>query len=245
LLVEKNGVRVAFLSYTFSLNNVPLPEGKDYLVNLTPLNKPDCDITPIREQIKIAKTEKKADVVIAMLHWGQEFESYPIRHYIDLGHELLEEGIDVIIGNHAHGLQPFEQHTFTDPYSGLEKRGLIFYALGDLLSWHPAKNTRLGCLAKIHLKKGHIGDTEITLVSGLELKPAYLYSAIRLEKCSDFRVLDLRTLALEVEQGIFNLPLTEKQKKEVLRLRALSEKVMPQAYGVPYMLNSGQLGSEG
>jgi poly-gamma-glutamate synthesis protein (capsule biosynthesis protein) len=230
LLVEKNGVRIAFLSYTFSLNNTPLPDGKEYLANLLPLNKAGCDITPIREQIKIAKTEKKADAVIALLHWGQEFESYPVRHFVDLGHELLEAGIDVIIGNHAHGLQPFEQYPFTDPYSGLEKQGLIFYALGDLLSWHPAKNTRLGCLAKIHLQKGHIGDTPVTLVSGLGLMPTYLYSAIRLEKCTDFRVLDLARLAEEIEAGTVTLPLTAKQKSEALRLRALSEKVMPQAY---------------
>jgi hypothetical protein len=40
----------------------------------------------------------------------------------------------------------------------------------------------------------------------------------------------LAVLAREIEQGTVSLPLTKNQKKEIIRLRSLSEKVMPQAY---------------
>ncbi|MDR2404575.1 MAG: CapA family protein [Spirochaetaceae bacterium] len=226
-VLERNGIRIAFISWTFSLNGKKIPPGKEYLVNHLRLNMPGCDIWPIKDQIRVAKEKKNADIVIACLHWGLEFESYPIQHFIDLGHELLEAGIDVIIGNHAHGLQPVEQYPFTDPYSGLEKQGLICYALGDLLSWHPAKNTRLGCLPKICLQKGSLNGRTVTLISGLELKPIYLYSAIRLEHCSDFRILDLEHLARRiVAEDMPDLPLGKTQKREVLRLRALSKKIL-------------------
>jgi poly-gamma-glutamate synthesis protein (capsule biosynthesis protein) len=231
-VLEKNGIRIAFISYTFSLNGRKIPPGKEYLVNHLGLNLLGCDIGPIKEHTRIAREEKKADFVIACLHWSLEFESYPLQHFIDLGHELLEAGIDVIFGNHAHGLQPVEQYRFTDPYSGLEKRGLICYALGDLLSWHPAKNTRLGCLAKIGLQKGSLEGKPLTLISALELKPTYLYSAIRFEHCSDFRVLDLYRLAQHIEApqdaGAYSgLALSKTQKREILRLRALAGKVLP------------------
>jgi poly-gamma-glutamate capsule biosynthesis protein CapA/YwtB (metallophosphatase superfamily) len=125
-----------------------------------------------------------------------------------------------------------EVYAYTDPYSGLEKRGLVCYALGDLLSWHPAKNTRLGNLVKIHLQKGKVGEKTATLISGVEMKPIYLYSAIRLEHCSDFRALDLDRLARRIAaDDAAGLPLSKTQKKEVLRLKALSEKVSPGGAG--------------
>jgi len=228
-VLEKQGVRIAFLSYTFALNGLPVPKGKDYLVNMVRLNRADCDLSLIERHIRIAKEEKAADMVIACIHWSLEFESFPTRHIIDRGHRLLETGIDVIIGNHAHGLQGAEQYPFLDPYSGVKKQGLILYALGDLLSWHPALNTRLGCLAKISVQKGAIGGRPVTVVAGVELKPTYLYSEIHQEQCSDYRVMDLEALAQQVEEGRAPLALSRKQKTEILRLRALAGKILPKA----------------
>ena len=228
LLIEKNGIRFAFLSYTFSLNENKLPPGKEYLVNLLPLNRPGCDIRPIREDAERARTERKADVVAACLHWPLEHESYPLRHFIDLGHEILECGIDVIIGNHSHTLQPAEKYTYTDPRTGLRKDGLIFYALGDLLSWHPSRNSRIGALAKIRFAKGLVDGRETTLISGAELRPLYAYSRIRLERCGDFRLLDLMKTAAALEKGV-GVPayLSARDRREIIRLKELAVKLMP------------------
>jgi poly-gamma-glutamate synthesis protein (capsule biosynthesis protein) len=224
--VEKQGIRIAFLSYTYGLNGIPIPEGKEYLLNLVRLNRSSGDLSLIEEQVRIAKQEKRADIIVACLHWGQEFESYPTQQYIDRGHRLLEMGIDIIVGNHAHGLQPAEQYPFTDPYTGQQKQGLILYALGDLLSWHPALNTRLGGLAKIRLQKGRVSGKPITIISGVEMKPTYLYGAIRREQCSDYRVMDLEALAAQAEAGTAPVALSRKQRSEVLRLRDLAAKVL-------------------
>jgi poly-gamma-glutamate synthesis protein (capsule biosynthesis protein) len=228
LVIEKNGIRFAFLSYTFSLNENELPPGKEYLVNLLPLNCPGCDIGPIRKDAERARREKKADVVTACLHWSLEHESYPLQHFIDLGHEILECGIDVIIGNHSHTLQPAEKYTYTDPHTGLRKDGLIFYALGDLLSWHPSKNSRLGALAKVRFAKGLVNGRETTLINGAELRPLYAYSKMRLEHCGDFRLLDLMKAAQAIEKG-GGIPacLSVRDRREIRRLEALALKLMP------------------
>ncbi|MDR1410694.1 MAG: CapA family protein [Spirochaetaceae bacterium] len=228
LVIEKNNIRFAFLSYTFSLNENKLPPGKEYLVKLLPLNRPGCDICPIKKDAERARKEKNADVVTACLHWSLEHESYPLRHFIDLGHEILECGIDVIIGNHSHTLQPAEKYAYTDPYTGLRKDGLIFYALGDLLSWHPSKNSRLGALAKIRFSKGLANGRETVLISGAELKPVYAYSKIRLERCGDFRLLDLMKTAQALEKGGgFRAGLSAKDRREIIRLKKLAVKLMP------------------
>jgi poly-gamma-glutamate synthesis protein (capsule biosynthesis protein) len=215
------------------LNENKLPPGNEYLVNLLPLNRPGCDIGPIREDAERARKEKSADIVTACLHWSLEHESYPLRHFIDLGHEILECGIDVIIGNHSHTLQPAEKYTYTDPHTGLRKDGLIFYALGDLLSWHPSKNSRLNALAKIRFAKGFVNGRKTTLISGAELKPLYAYSKIRLERCGDFRLPDLMKTAAAIEKGDDVQPcLSAKDRREIIRLKELAVNLMPGIYNV-------------
>ena len=62
------GVNVGFMSYTFGLNGIPLPEGKDYLVNLID-----------EEQIKkdMEELTKESDVQIVSMHWGEEYQFTP------------------------------------------------------------------------------------------------------------------------------------------------------------------------
>jgi poly-gamma-glutamate synthesis protein (capsule biosynthesis protein) len=226
-VLEKNSIRVAYLSYTYSLNQKVPPKGQEYLANSLRLNRIGVDVSLIKRHIAIAKNEKKADLVVAFLHWGLEFESFPLRHTIDLGHRLLESGIDVIIGNHPHGLQGAECYTHRDAETGLEKQGLILYALGDLVSTVPLRNAPLGALARIRIEKGRAGGAPLTLIRQVELKPVYKYREMRKNRCVDFRVLDLDKLADQTAGG--PLPLTKKERREILRLRALSRRVLPPA----------------
>jgi poly-gamma-glutamate synthesis protein (capsule biosynthesis protein) len=238
-VLEENGIRIAFLSYTFALNGKKRPEGRDYLVNVIELNNRDCNLSLLEAQLRLARKEKKADIVIACLHWGYEFESFPTERFITLGHRIIGLGVDVIIGNHAHGLQPAEQYVCRDNETGLERRGLILYALGDILSWHPAKNTRLAALAKIHFAKGFTqgssqgktqGSPDVgrrAWIDRVEIKPIYKYAKMLLEKCDDFRVLDLYRLEKKLETGKPPLPLSREQRREIRRLAGLARRVMP------------------
>jgi hypothetical protein len=79
----------------------------------------------------------------------------------------------------------------------------------------------MGLLAKFTLQKGTVNGETIAFVSGAELLPTYLYSKVRREVCSDFRVLRL--------WGELPAALTNTQRREVERLRALQKKVVPYA----------------
>jgi len=113
VMFERNGVRVAFVSWTFSVNWAGLPEGREYLANYARLNRPDADVSAIAGQVSTARAAG-ADAVVALIHWGAEFESFPARNVVATGHRLIELGIDVIVGNHPHNVQPMERYAYTD-----------------------------------------------------------------------------------------------------------------------------------
>jgi len=226
VMIERGGVKVAFISFTFALNWKDLPEGKEYLANYVRLNKPDADISPIAAQVASARAAG-ADAVVACLHWSLEFESYPVRNVVDMGHRLAELGIDVVIGNHPHNVQPIEKYSYADGVTGARKEALIIYALGDLLSIHRTlPNSRLAILARIRISKGRQDGTERTRVADLEILPIYLYVKKRRNVFEDYRVLDFRKLAAELHAGKNRFGLRRPQVREVFRLEALMGKVL-------------------
>ena len=79
-----------------------------------------------REKIlaDILRTRKNADFLIVSLHWGSEYIGMPAKWQVDLAHELIDSGADLIIGHHPHVLQPIE------PYHGK----FIVYSLGNFVS---------------------------------------------------------------------------------------------------------------
>ena len=132
LLLEVKGFKIAFLSWTFGLNNNTLPEGQEYLVNTLRLNLPNVDISPLASQVQEAR-QRGAEFVVLCLHWGLEYEGFPLVSQIETAHRLAECGVDVICGNHPHMLQPAERYVW-----GEQRECLIAYALGDLLSPYPS-----------------------------------------------------------------------------------------------------------
>lgn len=231
VILERNGIKIAFLSWTFSLNRSIIPEGKDYLVNHLRLNHPDIDLSRIQRQVKDAKAAG-ADAVVACLHWSLEYESYPTEHLIKTGHRLIESGIDAIIGNHAHTVQPMECYRYKDKETDQEKKGLIIYGLGDLVSAnHPGFNSKLGNLARIRFSKGEGDGKPSVRITSLDIMPIYIYQDMKGDACSDFRILRLNKLAEDLHSGMktFNIP--EKEAHEIERLEKLARKLLGPAKG--------------
>ena len=151
---DSSPFRIAFLSWTFSLNCHSLPVDQEYLANTLRLNLPGVDISPIAAQVREAR-RRGAEAVVLFLHWGLEDESFPLASQIDTAHRLAECGVDIICGNHPHALQPAERYVWQEKNStdGFLRESLIIYALGDFLTPQP------------HLGMSAISATmEVTLV---------------------------------------------------------------------------------
>ncbi|MBQ7741197.1 MAG: CapA family protein [Eubacterium sp.] len=139
---EKNGIKFAYLNYTYGTNGIPIPEDKPYLVNLLREEKVTKDITEAR---------KNADIVIVFPHWGTE-NSHEIneeqKKYVQLFSKL---GVDIVIGTHPHVIQPVQW--VTNPETG--KKMLVYYSIGNFLSRQIELNQMCGGMAEITIEKNN------------------------------------------------------------------------------------------
>lgn len=191
-IVERDGIQVAFLAYTYSLNKLQPIEGKEYLTNYLPLNQDGCDIGLIIHHAKLAK-KRGADMVVCSLHCGCAYQAYPANHTVDLYHRVFDEaGVDVILGHHPHNPQPMEQYPFTDPFTGEDKLGFAIYSLGDFIAYDLNIFCRMPLLLKFEITK----TNEHTFVSGLQILPAYL-AGKKTARGMDVRLLNLDKIATE------------------------------------------------
>jgi hypothetical protein len=131
LIVEQDGIKIAFIGYTFSTNGIPMPEGQEYCLNYAP---GFIDLTDVLADIKNARSSG-ADIVAVFPHWGDdEYNQEPQPQRLrQVAEEMAATGADLIIGGHPKFVQPFEWFFNLRP-DGTERATLAIYAQGTLLS---------------------------------------------------------------------------------------------------------------
>ena len=139
LIMEMNGIKVAILNYTYGTNgnNIPAP------IVVNTIDKPT-----IEEDIFKAKS-KGADVVIACMHWGDEYIRVAPQRVQELSHWLIEHGVDHIIGNHPHIIQPIEIREDAET----PDRHAVVYSTGNLVSNMSLRGTDGGMMIRMELCK--------------------------------------------------------------------------------------------
>ena len=116
-VLEKNGIKTAFLAYTFYTNG--LSKGKD-----SELAIPYLDNDDIVRQTQLAG--ESADFIIASVHWGNEGAFLPNAEQKRVAQLLSDCGVDVILGHHPHVIQPVEWITGKNG-----NKTLCVYSLGN------------------------------------------------------------------------------------------------------------------
>jgi hypothetical protein len=196
-IIEKQGMRFAFISVTYSLNRLSLPPGKEYLCNHIELNRPGVDLTKVKKMVTRAYS-LGADIVIGSMHYGNAYQLFPSSHIINNTKRLFEEcGLDIILGVHSHNLQPWTAHQFTCPVTGRMKQGLAFYGLGDFVAYDIFTWAHLPVYVKIQFCMS--GGAVVPC--GFELVPVYVYGNYKNAGSRDLRLLNAHKLWKEIEQG--------------------------------------------
>ncbi len=136
---EKNGITYAFLAYTYGTNGIPIPKGKEYLVNLFDKEQVRRDIETVRN---------KVDVVLVSMHWGVEYTHTPTKEQREQAEFLSDLGVDVIIGSHPHVIQPIEHIGKT----------VVIYSLGNFISGQDTLARRIGMIASVDIHKSIEND---------------------------------------------------------------------------------------
>jgi poly-gamma-glutamate synthesis protein (capsule biosynthesis protein) len=132
-------------------------------------------------QREIRKIEKNYDIIIASVHAGIEYIGEPEPVKVEMMRNLIDYGVDVVIGHHPHVIQGIEAYG----------NGLIAYSLGNLIfdqAW--SRETSLGLLLEICFYKD---------------RPIYYYPRIVFIDDSQARVIDneesksiISTLSMEI-----------------------------------------------
>ncbi len=98
-VIEVNGLRLSHLSYTFSYNGLSTPPDQPWRSAL-------IDPKRIIRDARAARA-MGAEAVIVSLHWGTEKRTEPNSYQVDVAKRLAQSpAIDLIIGHHAHVVQP-------------------------------------------------------------------------------------------------------------------------------------------
>lgn len=183
-----NGAQVAFIDYTYGTNGIPVPSGKEFCVNV-------IDKELIKAEIEKAK-EAKVDVIVACMHWGEEYHTKPVAAQEELADFLFQNGVDIIIGNHPHVIEPFETREVT-MLDGTKKQCFVAYALGNLTADQRDKNTRDSIILNIKVTKK--GDGTVS-IDNVEYIPLYIYKNPNVST-HKFTIIDLRKAIAAYESG--------------------------------------------
>lgn len=129
-------IRFAFLAYSYGFN------GKDYgYVNLAKFRS-TTTLSNILDLVKFVRSQ--VDVIILLPHWGEEYTVAPNSYLIRHAHDLINSGVDIIVGCHSHSLHQVE----------IYKERIIAYSLGSFVSAYTTfEGTRQSMILHITVNK--------------------------------------------------------------------------------------------
>ena len=157
LIVEKNGIRLALLNYTYSTNGI----------RVTPPNIVNSiDTFAIRQDLQKAATADP-DFTIALMHWGSEYQLTENSKQQKLARFLFRNGTDAIFGSHPHVVQPIRE---------IDGK-LVVYSLGNMVSNQRKRYTDGGILFGMTLEKSYSIRVTGTMAAGTRVTNASESSA--------------------------------------------------------------------
>jgi poly-gamma-glutamate capsule biosynthesis protein CapA/YwtB (metallophosphatase superfamily) len=189
-VINRNGIKIAFLSYTYGTNGIPVPDGKDYLVNL-------IDLSTIKKDIRAAK--EVSDLVSVSMHWGNEYQRYPSDEQKYLATEIANEGADIIIGHHPHVLQPMGWIERDDG-----EQTFVIYSLGNFLSGQRWDYKDIGGILQLDIVKEVKSKEEIDV--RIE-NPTFTSTYVTNQNQQYFRIIPLKdagSAGLENAASVYN-----------------------------------------
>lgn len=179
-IIEKKGIRIAILNYTYGTNGIPQPEDMPHAVDMLEEEKVISDLQ---------YSEANADIAIVCPHWGTEYRLEPDEsqnYWTDI---FMRYGADVVVGTHPHVIEPVEVVTdeaMTNPdeaatgeamaesdlsYGTLSNNAgdgemLVYYSLGNFVNWTSESgegiaNRNVGGMAKFTIEKSEDTDAHV------------------------------------------------------------------------------------
>jgi poly-gamma-glutamate synthesis protein (capsule biosynthesis protein) len=139
VLVSVGGLRLAFLAYV-DVDPKQAAAGVD---------RPGVAwLDPAQVLADIRFARPLADLIIVCPHWGVEYALKPAPDQVELAHQMIDAGADLVVGSHPHVVQPLE--TYHDHW--------IAYSLGNFIFDQKDSVTHRGLMLKVTVRDKQIAD---------------------------------------------------------------------------------------
>ncbi len=147
LMLDKNGMKIALLNYTFSTNGIKVPA--PVIINY-------IDSSTIKRDVEKAK-KLQADYIVCAMHWGTEYQSVQGAYQEKWEKYCYSLGVDMIIGSHPHVIQPVERKLVNG------KERVTVWSLGNYVSNQRDRYKNGGLTVSTTLKKDTINGGKVTV----------------------------------------------------------------------------------
>ncbi len=187
---EVNGISYAMIAYTEHTNGLPVPTGKEYLVNVYSKELAEKHINSIKD---------KVDVIIVSMHWGYEYKEMPNDYQTNTAKELADMGVDIILGSHPHWIQPIDYIDDT----------LVVYSLGNFLSaqmqiadrYPYTDSVTVGAMVTLDINKTVKGDETNININNLNVELVYSHYS----SSDGYKVIPFSKMSSHYDKDYINL----------------------------------------
>ncbi len=225
LIRDVNGIRIAFVSFTKGMNNLRLPAGAEYSVNLLysdyDTNYSKIDRSAITQAVAEAQAQNP-DLIVAMLHWGSEYDRQITDSQKEIAELLFDSGVNLIVGSHSHYVGPIE---LKDAAGSSYGSRLVAYSLGDFVSAADSNAARNGCILSVTVTK----DRDGVRITDLSYVPTYSAAPSEELEIQNYEVLDTLGAISFYKQGYYDRVSEALYKQLVSALEKMKEQTgMPE-----------------
>lgn len=182
---EINGIKIAFLSYTYGLSNEDeISEEEKSKVNIFSEELALKDIQYAKE---------KSNYIIVIMHWGDVNSSTITDYQNNITGFLVNNDVDMILGSHPSVVEPMK---IIQNAEG--KNILVAYSLGNYISSLKYENADVELILNIQIVKSE--DQEKAVLQKVDYTPIYvLDNGTKAEK--RFELTDMKQLAKDYANG--------------------------------------------
>lgn len=164
VIADVKGVKVGFINYMagdrrsdgkIHANGTTLSQEQEACINVFTYDELDAFYAKLQTELDAMRTAG-AEVLVVGIRWGTDYTTKVDANQKTIAQALCDMGVDVICGNGAHMVQPFE--ALTSQVSG--KKTLCMYSLGNFLSnqrkeliRYDSGHTEDGIIYKVQIRK--------------------------------------------------------------------------------------------
>ena len=188
------GIRIAFMAFTKGMDGMALPAGSENCVNVLYADYDSAyqvvDEEKITSIITAAKKEKP-DLIVAMLHWGSEFNDTISKSQESIVTLMQNNGVHAILGTHSHYVQKLDYNKETGK--------VVAYSMGDFFSDAARSGSEYSIVLDLEITKhNETGETKIT---NCTYTPIFTVNEVENEVQKPLKVVRLAEAMTAYENG--------------------------------------------